>query len=293
MVLVAQVRQGEIPADGAIAADIHPHRADDVDVAVNGGVGQAVLGDAPAGHAARLILGLEDGDPMALAGQVEGGGESRRTGADDGDPVAGGRAWAADDGAHPIRGHLVQEVALEPADGDGVALVAGGATRLALVGADPAADRREGIGLVKQAHPPLVVPITHGGDIVGDGHVGGAGGDAEAAGDAAIGLLARRFAVVAGDDLGEGFNPRLRCQLRHRDTGRGGQPVAGGAVIAQGLLVPGLVVQARGEAEGVRVPIHPGVAVGHGQGLGHADIDTEGAPAAAAIVDAGPQARVA
>ena len=55
----------------------------------------AVIGDAVAGHAAGLTHGLIDLDLMALLGQVEGGGEAGRPGADDGDALAGASAGLA------------------------------------------------------------------------------------------------------------------------------------------------------------------------------------------------------
>ncbi len=72
-----------------------------------------------------------------------------------------------------------------------------------------------------------------------------------------------------------------------------GELVAIGAVITQFRVIPVFFVDARRETEGVGIAFHPGVGIGHGQRAGHADIDAQRAPAAAAIVDARPQARVA
>ncbi|MEI2768884.1 MAG: hypothetical protein V9E86_10480 [Nitrosomonas sp.] len=64
-------------------------------------------------------------------------------------------------------------------------------------------------------------------------------------------------------------------------------------MVAKLGVVPVLLVDARGEAEQIGIVFHPGVGVGHGQRLGHADIDAQRAPAAAAVVDARAQAGIA
>ena len=53
-------------------------------------LGQAVLRDAVAEHAARRRVALEDGHLVAGDGEVVGGRHARRAGADDRDALAGG-----------------------------------------------------------------------------------------------------------------------------------------------------------------------------------------------------------
>jgi len=134
--------------------------------------------------------GLEDGHNPASLGQIEGGGEPGGSVSVDRDPPGAGVAYSAFGGdlVTPLVEELGREVMLEPADGDGVALVGGGAARLALVGADPAADVGEGVGPVEEPQALLIVAVADGGDVSGNRCVGGAGGDTEAAGDAAVGL---------------------------------------------------------------------------------------------------------
>ena len=83
--LLAQLGQGVGPADDRVAARSsrrpprggRPPACDDL-------LGQAELGDAVDEHAARLVEGLEDGDVVAALGQLAGGGQAGRAGADDG-----------------------------------------------------------------------------------------------------------------------------------------------------------------------------------------------------------------
>ena len=63
-------------------------RLDEVDLLVERRLGQAVLGDAVAHHAAGVVLLLEDRDVVAGDREVVGGGEARGAGADDGDALA-------------------------------------------------------------------------------------------------------------------------------------------------------------------------------------------------------------
>ena len=66
-----------------------------VDLGLDDVLGQAELGDAVDQHAARGVERLEDRDVVALLGELAGGGQAGRAGADDADlacPVGAGRA---------------------------------------------------------------------------------------------------------------------------------------------------------------------------------------------------------
>ncbi len=141
-------------------------------------------------------------------------------------PVSG-TLRLADDLEPAFLGDVVDDVALEPADRDRLALVRRGADGFAFVGADPAADLGERVGLVEDLDAEVVVALAHRGDVVGDVHMRGAGGDAEPAFDAAVGFEHRLFAGVAGDDLVEIVDPRLGRQFAHLGAREPGEhPVA-------------------------------------------------------------------
>ena len=84
-VLLHEAVDGEVLAGGLAALQVDAEREHAVDVLLQGGLGQAVLGDAEAQHAAGLGLALEDGDLVAEQREVAGGGEAAGAGADDGD----------------------------------------------------------------------------------------------------------------------------------------------------------------------------------------------------------------
>ena len=67
----------EVGAGGLAALQLDAEREDAVDVLLQRGLGQAVLGDAEAQHAAGLRLGLEDRGLVAEQREVAGGGEAR------------------------------------------------------------------------------------------------------------------------------------------------------------------------------------------------------------------------
>ena len=99
---------------------------------------QAELGDAVAQRAAGLVVGVVDGDLVARLGEVPGGGETGRTGADHGDAPAarhaGDERRRAVVGGRPVQG----------ADGDRFVDLATPALGLAGPRADAPQDAREG-----------------------------------------------------------------------------------------------------------------------------------------------------
>ena len=123
------------------AVDPHAQRRDPVDLAVEHVARQPVGGDAVAHHPARLGARVADLDLVAEPGQVVGGRQPARPGADDEHPPAAARRRRVERPAA-----LEREVAEEPLDrvdrdrAVELGAVAGG---LARVVADPAVDRRE------------------------------------------------------------------------------------------------------------------------------------------------------
>ena len=87
--LLAQLGQGVRLADDRVRLDLDAVGDQPVDLGLDDGLGQAELGDAVDQHAARGVEGLEDGDVVAGPGELAGGGQPGRTGADDRDALAG------------------------------------------------------------------------------------------------------------------------------------------------------------------------------------------------------------
>ena len=118
-------------------------------------LGQPVLGDAVAEHAARRRVTLEDGDLVARDGQVVGGRHARGPRADDRGPLAAGRLDLERHGRLHARGlrleHLVARVAVAVADGDRLLHLVPPAVLLARGGADAAEDAGEGDGALEDA----------------------------------------------------------------------------------------------------------------------------------------------
>ncbi len=81
----------EVFSQGGIGFHGHAQVGDPGDLLVQQFLGQAVLGDAVAQHAAQVGRFLEQGDGVALQHQVIGAGQSRGPAADDGDFLAVGR----------------------------------------------------------------------------------------------------------------------------------------------------------------------------------------------------------
>ena len=118
-------------------------------------LGQAVLRDAVAEHAARRRVALEDGHVVAGDGQVVGGRHAGRAGADDRDALAGGGLDLERHGRLGARGlrleHLVAGVAVAVADGDRLLDLVAPAVLLARRRADAAEHAGEGDGALEDA----------------------------------------------------------------------------------------------------------------------------------------------
>ena len=88
--------------------------------------------------------GINTAGSFTVFGPLPGG-----AGPDHRDPVAVVRGRVPQNFGIPLPGNLVGDIPLEPADGDSLAPVGDGTDVFTLVGADPSADRREGVGHVE------------------------------------------------------------------------------------------------------------------------------------------------
>ncbi len=85
-----EVVEGKIEADAGIEDHPDAHGFDEVEFAAEDGLGQAVLGNGEAQHAAGLAALFKDGDIVAEHGEIEGRGEAGGAGTGYGDLAAGG-----------------------------------------------------------------------------------------------------------------------------------------------------------------------------------------------------------
>ena len=215
-----------------------PSASDAVDVLLQGGLGQAVLGDAEAQHAAGLRLALEHGDGVAEEREVAGGGET-----------AGARAHHRDLllerdlrllGQRHVVERVVADEPLEAGDGQRLVDLTARAVGLALVRADAAADGGEGVGLAGDGVRLGVAAVGDEGQVALRAGVHGARALA-----GAVALLGHRVGVGDGlrvqlvDGLAVAEAPRCRrraprrgtwartrrssCRGPDRRTGRGGR----------------------------------------------------------------------
>src|SRR5512133_3424662 len=142
IVLLAQVVQGHAAADEGVHDELHAQAAKRLHLLIHDLVGQAEFGDAVEHHAAGLVEGVVDRDPVTLLDELTGHGEARGARADDGHLLARGDF----DGGQLVRAqHAVAGETLQAADGDGQALDAHHALDLALLllGADATAHRAQ------------------------------------------------------------------------------------------------------------------------------------------------------
>ena len=182
---------GDGAPDDDVALDLHAQMAQVLDLAVDDRLGQTELGDAVAKHAAGVVQGLEDVHLVAHAGQLAGGREAARAGADDGDAEAGLRGRRRL-GRHVLRRPVGHE-ALQPADGHRLALLAAHADALALdlLRADAAGGGRQRVVHAQDLGRLGEVALGHGLEELGDAHAHRAALHAGLvlAGDAALGLF--------------------------------------------------------------------------------------------------------
>ena len=89
VVLLAQLLDGHVDADVDAGAELGALGAHLLQPPVEDPLLHLELGDAVAQQPADAVGALEHDDVVAGAGQLLGGGEAGRAGADDGDPLAG------------------------------------------------------------------------------------------------------------------------------------------------------------------------------------------------------------
>ncbi len=127
--------------DPGVVADLDAELGDFRDFLVDDVERHAIGGDAVARHAAGGGQGVEDGDAVAFFGEVVGGRESGRAGADDGGFFSARRQLLRI--LTPEAGVVVGGDALQAADGDGLVEVLAPAGRLAGREAGAAENARE------------------------------------------------------------------------------------------------------------------------------------------------------
>ncbi len=228
VVALAQFGGVDVAADLHLRTELGALRAHLLDAAVDVALLHLELGDAVAQEPADTVGALVHGDGVPGAGQLLGGGEPGRAGADDGDGLAGEplRGLRGDVAAVP---RLVDDGDFDVLDGDGGLVDGQDARGFARGGAEPAGELGEVVGRVQ--------PLAGGGPVLAVGVVVPLGDEVPeraalvAEGDAAVhaapGLLADDRQQGAGDvdlvpvldALVDGTGPR--------DLAAGGQEALG------------------------------------------------------------------
>ena len=164
VILLPQLLDGDVVADAHPVLHFDPGGQNGMDVVVQPVLGQPVVGDAVAQHAAQLGQHLKDGDGMAHQAQVIGCRQAAGATADHGHTLAGvGRAVGRRHSAGTVGRHP-----LESADIDGVVDHIAAAPGLAGMLADIGAGGGEGIVLADQPDGVLIASGAHQRDIAGD-----------------------------------------------------------------------------------------------------------------------------
>src|SRR4051794_23412545 len=191
MEIALEVADVDIDADVGVDLELDPFGAHLLETAVDEVLLHFEIRDAVAEKAADTVALLKDGDGVSGAGELLGGGEAGRAGADDGDSFMG-----ADRGRLgmdvPLVERAVGDGLLDELDRDRRLVDAEDAGRFARRRADAAGELREVVGGVELADglAPLavedeVVPI---GDEVGERTAGMAERDAAVHAAGALGL---------------------------------------------------------------------------------------------------------
>ena len=210
--LVHQVAGVDVDADVDAGAEDDALRLHLLEAAVDEAFLHLELGDAVAEKAADAVVAFEDGDVVAGAAELLGGGEAGGPGADDGDAALGAllRRFGVDPALAP---GALDDADLDLLDGDGVIVDAEDAGGLAGGGAEPAGELGEvvrgveavdGVAPVAAVHEvvPVGNDVAEGTALVAEGHTA-----VHAAGGLLVELLGRHLLVVlepVGDALGHG-----------------------------------------------------------------------------------------
>ena len=150
---------GDEVLDPVLAGHPHAQRRDPVELAGEHVAGQPVGRDAVPHHPARLAARVPDLDLVAEPGQVVGGRQPARPGADHEHPLAAADRRRVEQ--PPLLQREVAEEPLDRMDRDGAVEVGAVADALARVVADPPVDRGERI-VRDELTPRLLVPARLG-----------------------------------------------------------------------------------------------------------------------------------
>ncbi len=202
---LAEFFEGDIPAEAGVHLHLDAEGEDRIDLRLNQGPVEAVLGDAEDHHPAEDPGGLVDRHLIAPQPQVVSGGQAGRSAADDPDRLL---ALGAIRGGHRaliarLRPVLLGDETLQGPNGDGAVHLAAPTGSLTGGGAYPAADAGERVGEACSEVGGEVVAVGDG------GHVGaGVGVDRtrRQAGDVAV--------VVGQIELQAHQTSPLRCARR-------------------------------------------------------------------------------
>ena len=162
--------------DDEVAADLDTELLEVADLVLDDFLGQPELGDAVDQHAAGLVQRLVDSDLVAAQRKVGGAGETRRPRTDHCDLESASRRQLGHLDVSALSHLPIGNITLEPADGDGIALLAGHTDDFALVflWADATADGRQGVVLLDNGESTLEVRLLNLDDKPGDVDVHGA-----------------------------------------------------------------------------------------------------------------------
>ena len=97
--LAGQIVERKIEADARVEDKLDADALDEIEFAAQDGLGQPVLGNGEAQHAAGFAALFKDGDVVAEHGEIEGRGEAGGAGAGHGNLAAGGREPALENRA--------------------------------------------------------------------------------------------------------------------------------------------------------------------------------------------------
>jgi len=143
-----------------VVVDRHPQVEDGLDLRVKRLGRQAVVGDAPAQHAPRRGVHLEDRDLVSLAAQEIGGAQPGRSGPDHGHALSriGPAGWGV---GGELAGVPMGHETLDPVDVHGSVQGIAAALGLAGVGADAPAHRRQGVAFLDDLEGLMDVAAGH------------------------------------------------------------------------------------------------------------------------------------
>ena len=144
LVVLLQLVDGDLLTDAGTGLEIHTEIDDAIDLGIEDVVGEPVVRDPVAQHAAGRVEGLEDRHRVPPAGKLVGAGKACRAAADDGDLLVTRLVGDLLE-LEIVLDAVVPDETLHGVDADGAVELDPVALRLAGVGADPAHDGGEGV----------------------------------------------------------------------------------------------------------------------------------------------------